>query len=419
MTTTNNIMLQNIVQRFMSFPKSLEYGSGKLASRWKTTPEIIKQAKEIARTKLKSPIKQSVKTIVVGKNVDLVKNTHTLEAISEKEPKSIEELERIFKIDKSKFEIQRYWSSFNGSSWKTTVDVKKLTDDLSIQAQASILLNELKTFSPKVGKFTYQKTKGEKYLLELSTAELHLGKLAHEDETGEDYDLKIAQSRFNKSIDSLLNRIDLNNVERILFVVGNDFINIDNYNSTTTAGTPQSTDSRFHKMIDAAKKVVIDTVEKLLSIAPVDIVVVHGNHDKQTTFLLGHIVEAYFHNNKNVSVDNRPTQRKYYRYKTNSIQLTHGNEEKHQDLGLIFATEQPKLWSDTAFRFCQLGHFHKNKTISYVSVDEYQGFQVQVLPSLSGTDSWHASKGYNSKKQNKAFLFSESEGLIAEYTYTA
>jgi len=53
-----------------------------------------------------------------------------------------------------------------------------------------------------------------------------------------------------------------------------------------------------------------------------------------------------------------------------------------------------------------------------LSVDEHQGFQVQILPSLSATDSWHASRGYNSKKQNKAFLFDPSEGLVAEYTYT-
>ncbi len=85
---------------------------------------------------------------------------------------------------------------------------------------------------------------------------------------------------------------------------------------------------------------------------------------------------------------------------------------------IIFATEQPNLWADTKFRFCKLGHFHKNKKIDYVSVDTYNGFQVQVLPSLSGSDAWHNSKGYLAQKQAKGFLFHKERGLVAEHTYT-
>ena len=72
----------------------------------------------------------------------------------------------------------------------------------------------------------------------------------------------------------------------------------------------------------------------------------------------------------------------------------------------------------TKFREVQLGHFHKNKKINYVSVDDFQGFQIQILPSLSGTDFWHNSKGYNSLKQAKAFLYSKTEGRVAEFTHT-
>ncbi|MEK6878329.1 MAG: hypothetical protein AABY22_01905, partial [Nanoarchaeota archaeon] len=61
---------------------------------------------------------------------------------------------------------------------------------------------------------------------------------------------------------------------------------------------------------------------------------------------------------------------------------------------------------------------HKNKKLNYLSVDEHQGFQVQTMPSLSGTDFWHKSKGYNSLKQAKALLFNPNEGLIGEFTTT-
>ena len=137
-----------------------------------------------------------------------------------------------------------------------------------------------------------------------------------------------------------------------------------------------------------------------------------------TMFMMGEILESYFHNIKNVEIDNTPTLRKYVQFGKCGFQYTHGNEEKHGDLGLIFATEQPHLWAATEFRFAKLGHFHKSKTINYTSVDSYQGFQVQILPSLSGSDFWHSKKGYISQKQAKAFLYDPEKGEIANYTYT-
>jgi hypothetical protein len=145
---------------------------------------------------------------------------------------------------------------------------------------------------------------------------------------------------------------------------------------------------------------------------------VSGNHDPESMFMIGEILDAYYHNNSSVNVDNSAKQRKYYQYGKCGFQYTHGNDENHKDLGLIFATEQSELWANTEFRFSKLGHFHKNKKLNYISVDEYQGFQVQILPSLSGTDAYHASKGYMSKKQAKGFLYHKEKGQIAEYTHT-
>ena len=143
-----------------------------------------------------------------------------------------------------------------------------------------------------------------------------------------------------------------------------------------------------------------------------------GNHDTETMFMIGEMLDAYYHNNEKVNVDNSPKQRKYYKYGVNGFQYTHGNEEKHNELGLIFATEEPVLWASTKFRICKLGHFHKNKKVEYLSVDEHQGFQVQILPSLSGSDAWHKSKGYMAKKQAKGFLYDKDKGQIGEFTYS-
>lgn len=295
---------------------------------------------------------------------------------------------------------------------------KKVDTDLKLQKE--VLLNELFANAPGESSFpAVQRQQNGEYLLELALFDMHFGKMAHREETGADYDLKIAVERYKTAIEDLLSQVDLNSIGRILLPIGNDMINIDNVQSTTTAGTPQNCDSRFHKIVRTVKNVLIDTITQLSLIAPVDVVVVAGNHDEQTSFLIGEMLDAYFYNTARVTVANDAAPRKYYKYGTVGIMFTHGNKEKHNDLGMIFAAENPLLWAATTQRYIQIGHHHHNKKIKVIANDEYQGFQVQIIPSLSGNDAWHEGKGYDSLKQAKGFTYHKLRGLRGEFTYTA
>lgn len=295
---------------------------------------------------------------------------------------------------------------------------RRLITDLQLQKEA--IMKELRQVSPVVTSRVYTDEVNLKKvnLLEICIFDPHFGKLAWRAETDDDYDLKIAEKRVKETVHDLLERVNLQTVNRILLPVGNDLINIDNRHNTTFAGTPQDSDCRYMKIIKVVRRILIEIINELSLIAPVDVIIVPGNHDTTSSFMMGEILDAFYHNHAEVNVDNEPKLRKYYQYGKNAFQFTHGNEEKHESLGLIFATEQPRLWADTKFRFAQLGHFHKNKKLNFVSVDEHQGFQVQILPSLSGTDFWHKSKGYNTLKQAKALLFNPQNGLIGEFTST-
>ena len=300
--------------------------------------------------------------------------------------------------------------------------MKRKKIDSDVQLQKDEILRELFDSAPELQIFEMNiegdLSEDKDSLYEISIPDIHFGKLAWGEETGEDYDLKIACERFNTAIDELLTRVNLNKIERILLPIGNDMINIDNNNNTTTAGTPQSVDGRFPKIIRVVKELLIQNITRLATIAPVDVLVVPGNHDNHTMFMIGEILEAYFYNTKRVCIQNSPEPRKYYKYGVNGFQYTHGDNEKHPELGLIFATENPKLWASTKYRVAKLGHYHKTKKLSFVSVDEHQGFQVEILPSLSGTDLWHKKKGYMSNKAAKAFLYHKTKGKVAEFTYT-
>lgn len=300
---------------------------------------------------------------------------------------------------------------------KAWLSRRKVETDLVKQKEA--LLKELKAYAPIVGPLPKKLVPvNGGSLLEICIFDPHFGKLAWREETDDDFDLKIIENRVKQAVKNLLGRVNLDQIKKILLPIGNDLINIDNRHNTTFAGTPQDSDCRYMKIIKTVKRVLIEIIDDLSRIAPVDVIIVPGNHDTTSSFMIGEILESFFFNNKRVNIDNVPKMRKYYQFGLNSFQFTHGNEEKHDSLGLIFATEQPNLWANTKFRFCQLGHFHKNKKINYVSVDEHQGFQVQIMPSLSGTDFWHKSKGYNTLKQAKALLFDPNEGLIGEFTTT-
>jgi hypothetical protein len=260
---------------------------------------------------------------------------------------------------------------------------------------------------------------GRKYLLEVSIPDLHIGKLAWEDESGENYDTKIAVKRYNECIDSLLSRIVpyKDEIEEIVLPIGNDLINIDNMANKTTAGTEQRVDSRWQQMFTKARDLMIENINKLSAIAPVRVLMVSGNHDFQTVYYLGCVLEAYYYNSNNVTIDNTAEQMKYHEYGINMVAFTHGNEEKHQELGLIIATRKAEMWARTKCRQVHLGHFHSRKTTKYLDVQEFQGFTVRVLPSLSGTDDWHNRKGYISVKSGVAFLYDKENGLVGEFSH--
>jgi len=350
----------------------------------------------------------------------------------DREIKTLEDLLQVCEVDSTKWEIVSWeckkWdlgikNTVNQIETKELYSVSakfkavKLEENLILQKQ--VILEELFSSAPNFAKFEkIEKPSDGSNLLEISIPDLHIGKLAHREESGEDYDIKIAVERYKTAISSLLSRVNLTNVGKILLPIGNDIIQIDNNQNTTTAGTRVDTDGRYFKIVRSVKHLLIETINTLSKIAPVDIVVVCGNHDSQTTFLIGEILEAYYFNVERVNVLNGAALRKYYKYGNTGMLFTHGDKEKHTSLGMIFAAENPKLWADTKYRFIKLGHLHHNKKIDYISTQEYQGFQIQVLPSLSGSDQWHYGRGYMSLKQAKAFLYDRSAGLIGEFTYS-
>lgn len=290
-------------------------------------------------------------------------------------------------------------------------------------------IKSVKKESPVVHKIKRKKIKSnyDKHLFEPSLYDLHFGKLGWNPETRDGhYDYKIAWERGEALVDDLIMKASAFNIERILLPWGHDFFNSDHESvgeASTNAGTPQQNEGRWQKMWTMGRKFTIMIVEKLKVIAPVDIVIVPGNHDTQKMFYLGDLLEVKYENDRNVNVQNDPALRKYYRYGNTLLGLTHQvggkNAPTEGRLLQMMPNERESRFdfADTQFHEWHVGHLHHSKKDSQPNYKDHQGIAIRYMRSPSGADAWHANSGYTGAvKGAEAFIHNFETGLAAAYT---
>lgn len=278
------------------------------------------------------------------------------------------------------------------------------------------LLEGIKTHArPKVSRRLPPRRSGA-CTVEVSLYDAHFGLLAWGAETGESYDLKIATARYESAVRDLAEKIAPFKPEKILMPLGNDFYHINNPEGETPASRHHlDVDGRMGKVFDAGVDAVLNSTKILTEIAPVEYIWVPGNHDPETSFFLCRVIQAYYHRDKNVSVDTGPAARKYRHFGCNLIGFTHGNEERHADLPNIMAGEMKTAWSQSTCYEWHTGHFHKRKETRYLAADTFGAVVVRTIPSIAGTDAWHFRKGYvKGNRVAEAFVFSHEDGLVCQ-----
>lgn len=252
----------------------------------------------------------------------------------------------------------------------------------------------------------------EEYLVEINMPDAHLGLLAHADETGDKHwDLKLAKQSYLDVYYGLMDRVTrFCDPEKILMIVGNDLMNADTRSGTTERGTMQDQDTRYFKMFQGTWDCVYETVTHAWGIAPVDVCIMPGNHDRLSTAHLGFALRCATLDWNDFNVDNRPLLRKYYEYGVNMLMFTHGDGLKHKDIPLLMMTEQPEMAGRTKFREAHLGHIHQEKVL------EQCGVKVRVVPSLCPASYWASSNGWTTgKRGGQAFVYHKTEGLVAVF----
>jgi hypothetical protein len=262
----------------------------------------------------------------------------------------------------------------------------------------------------------YRKVNGG-CLAELDLFDLHFGKLCWAAETGEDYDVKIAERDFKEAVLRLRDSCLPYGISRFLLPLGNDFLNVDNAARTTTAGTPQDEDGRWQRTFTGGLRLMVWAIDTLLESAPVDVIAVPGNHDFERLYYLAVALSCQYRTTKGVTIDNRPTVRKYVEFGNTLLGFTHSDKELDKNLPLIMAVEMKEAWSRTKFREFHCGHVHHDRQRDFQPLLDHLGVTVRWLRALSAADAWHVGKGYRAHRGSTGFVHHPERGLIAELKF--
>lgn len=276
----------------------------------------------------------------------------------------------------------------------------------------------------------YKKIKREPvvdpHLAEMVLCDAHFAKLAYSKETFEDYDLQITRELYKNACIDLLDRINGYNIERILFPIGHDLFHVDDdTRKTPKGGNELDVDGRIERIYDMAHESVVNAIDMCRQVAPVDVIYVPGNHDPRLGMYLAKTIGAWYRNCEDVFVNPSIISRKYYRYGTLLLGMTHkarirGGGLNPERLTVMMATEAKQDFAETKWHEWHLGDQHRKLGCSFMDNNEELGTRVRWLPSLTAQDRWHFDEGYVLQRRAvECYLWNKDSGYVGHFSVNA
>jgi len=248
----------------------------------------------------------------------------------------------------------------------------------------------------------------------------HLGKLAWDVETSQgDYDIPIAVEEFNHVTDENLNRVAMFDPEKIIFVLGQDMLHYENLEGVTPVGRNiLDTDGRLSKLQDAAIDVCVRNILKCRALAPVEVILVQGNHDQTSSLWLAKVLKAWFRNDQHVTIDSKPALRKARLWGTTFIGMTHKiPASKIAAAQADFSIQFKEFWGKAEYREILFGDQHKKMQWKTGSQITHGAILFRQMTALSKIDYWHYEHMFtDAVPGGEALVYSKDHGCIANFT---
>lgn len=324
--------------------------------------------------------------------------------------------------DTTNMVIEKVTTNPTGGQWVTYKTKNQIEEDNSILNAVQRLID--KHVEPNLNPEQEPVLESEdwfrinqgKRLAVVNLYDAHLDKLPIKSTCGVESTIEKNIAIFLNTIDRICTVIGNNDIDEIIFPVGNDLFHTNGFNSQTKKGTQieyyGSPEDNYYAICDA----ITEAITKLAVIAKngVKVIMVKGNHDEDKITVLGYWLERIF-KGTNVQVDFLRKQRKYIKFGDNLLGFAHGDKEKSKiaQLPLIMATEAKELWGQTTHRKMYLGDLHHGFEYQFLKAKDMPGVEVEYLRSVGTTDTWHEDFGWiGVPKTAYLQIFDEKEGEL-------
>jgi hypothetical protein len=301
------------------------------------------------------------------------------------------------------------------TNWQIKIWLKpKIVQPIEIALRS--LIKEIPKYTCPQKKFKIPKTP---YAAEMALYDAHIGKLAWKQEVGQgDYDIDISPKIVLKACGDNLNHISQYTIEKIFFVLGNDYMHVENYLGTTPKGGHQlDVDSRLPKIYLTAKECIIKALYMCLEVAPTEVLWIPGNHDLHASFFMSEVVKEHFKNEKNITVDNSPEHRKARLWGKLLVGFAHDASVRQVNFVNMLPQFFPDLWGKSFYREWHVGHKHKKEETKYKPTLTMGGTIIRQIPTLSTIDFWHYDNIFvDAVPAGESFIWCKNNGIIAHYT---
>jgi hypothetical protein len=363
------------------------------------------------------------------------------EIATDKPIRTLKQAAEIAEIDTKEWEIDRWtcsqWTTplkveqgqDNGGRWKAAIPI--ITQQFmvkvwlkrkapSLKALES-LVEEIRNSKLQLPSYTKPRSRkgGHHRALEISIMDPHLGMLCHQPQADQPWSLDTCEQAFQATLEKLLEAAEVYGpFDEIVTAIGNDYLHTDNLQHSTTGGTLQPEMVSMHETYLRGKKLLLWKLERLRSLAPGKLTVLHvpGNHDRFSSYTLAHLAHAFYEGAKvkNVFVDASASPYKFWKFGVNLIGFEHGHSIKPIRLAAVMANEtRLNGWREARYCEWHVGDQHR-KGSGKPSMHEEQGVSVEYLPALTPPNEWHRLKSFNWQKRGAmAFVYDHDRGPIS------
>ena len=404
-----NESLLTQLERLLHWKKSKKFYAEKLNITEDEVDELIKELKKRDKDDGDEFLKNTSSDFEIVKKVSNEKGTIESTITLDYEPKDDIELAQLHKIDLDRYVITNYWSKMlpSGKFTSSVFSKRKTPTDYTAEDFSKFLENYKSNYIPIPSP---DRNNNRNIIdVELSLSDYHLAKRYVDG----DNDPAVRARRFLDVAQNLIEKVRaIYDINKVVFPISNDFFHTDNYQNSTTNGTPQDIIVDYASEYELGFAILVDTIKMLKANSNhVEVILVQGNHDRTKSFYLAHALDIFFTNENSVSFTREHSVVKGTMVGETFIGYHHGNC-KIDELPLLFATHPTysQMFGRAKYREVHTGDKH------HYMAKEIKGVRIQQMPSLSGTDRWHKDNNFvHSVRAALALVYDAKLGKVAEF----